>query len=525
ADIFKTHTINSLISGSLWVILGRILYYSITFITTSLITHSLIPKDYGILLQFSFLLDIGTTLSLISIDTALVRQIAFYKSKKDYLKIKTSIIATLLLSSIFTSLVMFSFIVFSQNISSFLLNDPSLSNLIKILSLAVPLNAITYVFLGYMSGFQDFGSVTLINTVFILINRTLLTFFILQHLDYYYWTVVIVFSTFAYIVTSIGVLIYKRKIYIDPIKKIEISSGKLKSEVTSLTKFGLSLFSMNIARILSIWSDNMIFPVITTLSFLSIVGLAKSVIGMINNTIYMISTVFLPYLSEVYASHDKEGISYTTFKITKISFFIYIPIFILFIPIALDFITFYAGIQYIESSLVLIPLLIISAVHIPSYSTWIRSEIAIKRPILPTKEALTSRLLYIVSSVFLIPELGYTGFILASVFAIIPFWTYFYRKSSADNTMKIDFKSMGKSLAISIPIALLIYLLKYSLGFYIALISYIPLIIIYINMAFLSKIITLEELSFIRKSSPRIIRKIFDLLQKIIFIKSELKTI
>jgi len=239
----------------------------------------------------------------------------------------------------------------------------------------------------------------------------------------------------------------------------------------------------------------------------------------------MISTVFLPYLSEVYASHDKEGISYTTFKITKISFFIYIPIFILFIPIALDFITFYAGIQYIESSLVLIPLLIISAVHIPSYSTWIRSEIAIKRPILPTKEALTSRLLYIVSSVFLIPELGYTGFILASVFAIIPFWTYFYKKSSADNTMKIDFKSMGKSLAISIPIALLIYLIKYSLGFYIALISYIPLIIIYINMAFLSKIITLEELSFIRKSSPRIIRKIFDLLQKIIFIKSELKTI
>jgi len=515
SNIFKVHGISSLIYGSLWIVIGRILYYFISFITTSLITHALEPGDYGIILQFSFLLDIGTTLSLLSIDTALVRQVAFYKGKGDFSRIRAAFRASLLTTSSFSSLVLILYILYARSAASFFLNNGNLADLVILISTAIPFNAITYILLAFMSGFKDFKSVTLINTVVTLVNRTLLTYAVLSKLSYYTWALAIVVATLAYIAVAVAVLLHKRSDYLVT-NSVNIAFGDVAREALNLVKFGLSLFSMNVARVLAVWSDNIIFPAITTLSFLSIVGLAKSVNGMINNLIYMISAVFLPYLSEVYASHEKEGVSYATLKITKISFFLYTPLFFFLVPLAQDFILFYAGARYIESAWILVPLLLLSAVHVPSYSTWTKSEIAAKRPIMPTKEALASQLSYIVSSVILIPPLGAVGFVLASLISVIPFWIYFYQKSSRDNIMKIDFTSMLKSITIGSITTLILYSSRLWGGLYAAILALIPCAIIYLNLAFLLGVISREEFTFIENSSPKPLKEILAIIQRVI---------
>ncbi|RLE65494.1 MAG: hypothetical protein DRJ38_03705, partial [Thermoprotei archaeon] len=298
----------------------------------------------------------------------------------------------------------------------------------------------------------------------------------------------------------------------------KIAFSEVKKEAIDLLKFGLALFSMNIAGVLAVWSDNIIFPAIASLSFLSIVGLAKSINGMINNLIYMISAVFLPYLSEVYASHKREGVSYTTLKITKISFFLYTPLFLFLVPLAQDFIAFYAGVKYLESAWILAPLLFISAIHVPSYSIWTKSEIAAKRPVIPTKEALTSQFSYIISSIILIPSLGALGFIISTIISILPFWIYFYRKSSRDNIMKIDFTAMIKSIIIGSFLSLILYLARLFSGLYIALLTLIPCLVLYLNLALFSNAISKEELEFIEKSSPKFLKNILTILHKVIIV-------
>ncbi len=516
-NIFKVHEISSVIHGSLWIVFGRILYYAISFITTSLITHALEPSDYGIILQFSFLLDIGTTLSLLSVDTALVRQVAFYNGKGDFKKIQVALRSSLLTTIPFSLGVVVLYIFNAGNAASFFLNNGDLADLIILISAAIPFNAITYILLSFMSGFKDFKSVTLINTVSTLANRSLLTYAVLFKLGYYSWVLTMVIATLAYIATAIAVLIHKRNNY-HLTYSTKMAFNEVKREALDLLKFGITLFSMNIARVLAVWSDNIIFPAIATLSFLSIVGLAKSINGMINNLIYMISAVFLPYLSEVYASHRREGVSYTTLKITKISFFLYTPLFLFLAPLAQDFIAFYAGAKYLESAWILIPLLFISAVHIPSYSIWSKSEIAAKRPIMPTKEALTSQLSYIVSSIVLIPPLGILGFILSSIISILPFWLYFYRKSHRDRIMTIDFIAMFKSIIAGLISTSILYLSRLFGGIYVTLLALIPCLIIYLNLALFSNAISKEELTFIEKSSPKPLKEILVYIYKFILI-------
>ena len=152
-----------LIYGSLWIIIGRILYYLISFITTSLITHALELRDCDIILQFSFLLDMGTTPSLLSINTAIVRQVAFYKGKGDFSKIQAVFRATLLIVFLISSAVLVLYMYYSGDVASFFLNDLNLTDLVILISAAIPFNAITYVLLAFMSGFQDFKSLILIN--------------------------------------------------------------------------------------------------------------------------------------------------------------------------------------------------------------------------------------------------------------------------------------------------------------------------------------------------------------------------
>ncbi|RLE74154.1 MAG: hypothetical protein DRZ80_05025 [Thermoprotei archaeon] len=232
----------------------------------------------------------------------------------------------------------------------------------------------------------------------------------------------------------------------------------------------------------------------------------------------MISGVFLPYLSEIYASHKKEGISYATFKITKIAFFLYMPLFFFLIPLAYDFIIFYAGTNYVESAWILMPLLFLSAMYVPSYSLWTKSEVAAKRPILPTKEALTSRLFYIIASIILIPAFGTIGFLLSTFISMLPFWLYFYRKSSRDNIMKIDIMSMLKATIIGLTLAITLYFLRILGGLYITILALIPCAVIYLNLSFLLGTVTREEFAYIKKSSPKSLRKIFTIIEKLILI-------
>ena len=517
-NVFKSHGVASLIHGSLWVILGRILYYFISFVTTSLITHALDPKDYGMILQFSFLLDIGTTLSLLSVDTALVRQVAFYKGEGCFSKIQAVFRASLLTSTVFSSIVVILYIFLAKDMAFFFLNNASLADLVILISAAVPFNAITQIFLAFMSGFQDFKSITIVNMISTLVNRTLLTYAVLLKLDYYSWALAIVVATLFYIASSAAIFFYNKSKYLQSFKPNPITFEEVTKEAVSIIKFGLSLFSINIASILFVWSDNIIFPAITTLTFLSIVGLAKSINGMINNMVFMISDVFLPYLSEVYASHKKEGISYATLKITKISFFLYMPLFFFLIPLAYDFIVFYAGTNYVESAWILILLLALSALYIPSYSLWAKSELAAKRPILLTKEALLNRLSYIISAVILIPAFGTIGFVLSTFISMIPFWLYFYRKSSKDNVMKIDITSMIKSAIVGSTLTSILYFFRVLGGLYITILALIPCAVIYLNLSFLLGMVTKEEFAYIKKFSPKFLRKIFTIVEKLILI-------
>jgi len=163
----------SLIKNSIWVILASLISKGLNFISIAWIAKLLGPEIFGEYNVVQTTVGMFGTVSGLGLGLAATKLIAEWRIKDT--KRVGNIIGTLYYLSFLVSIVVaVIFFITSGWVSTSLLNNKSLSMLLKITSLIVVFDAINGVQNGFLAGFEAFKEIAFISTIVIVISTPLL---------------------------------------------------------------------------------------------------------------------------------------------------------------------------------------------------------------------------------------------------------------------------------------------------------------------------------------------------------------
>ncbi len=495
-SIIQRGEVSRVIEGGIWVLISRIYLYAISILASSLAARIYGPEGYALLIQTVFILDFLGAISSLSLNAALLRQVAVMYGRGEYRRTLATFTAALIISVVSSLLAVLVFIFFSNDILSYLLRGRSLPYNILYAVLMVPVFASMSLMLEYLRGLQDFKYPTLISAV--PVGRIAIIAAVLTGTHY---LITIPFFAIAAFLLIAVFLLYRLKHYyrISPLNPVP-SLDSIVSEITPLVSFAIPMYISSLVNFFSISINNIIVPSLAPLEVLSAVTIAVSISGMINNLLNVTySTVLFPYFSKIYGSYGRRGIRYITFRVSKLSFIFYTAGLLLLSPFAKEIITLYAGEKYLIASPYLTYLFLASSVYVPIFSLWVQGENASGRPILPSINVVVGTAIYMFSLALLVPVYGIYGFIISHILSTSPFWVIYML--AGKKITPLEWVTLLKTLGILLPQTMFMFLLQ-AYNTYIAFLVLPLLVVLYLNLVFRLEVINSEEYETIKNILP-----------------------
>jgi len=471
-----------IVKGSTFVFLIAILSNFIGYLIRIFLARSLTPQDYGLVYAALSLFGLLNIFRNMGFSDTLRKKIPEYLVKKNYVKIKSSIILTFIIQFTYMFAIFLLIVVLGPYFSEEIFNSLKGMNVIIFIALSGLLMVIYNILISTFQGLQKIKLYTTLNLFFIPFGVLALPY------SYVITAVIISFLSF---------ILFKYQFPNIAQAKIKITR-KFSKEIFY---FSTPLMIGYIASAVVTNIDTVLLSFFRSLEEVALYQIALPMANILLLVVGSVVIVLMPLISELWTKRKLKTIRIILGLLTKALFLIIIPLALIFITFPENAISMLFGEIYIPASQAL---QILSVAMIISTMGYIFSSviIGIGKPFLNTKIAFLVMFANILSNLILIPLFGikgaavsmiisnFVGFLLTSIFSIkytgFTMQWFNMAKIVTGGLLMLAVISIIKTVLIMNPwIELIISLLS---GFF-----------VYTLFIFLTRAITRDELKLLQK--------------------------
>lgn len=408
----EIESLKKIAKGAGIVFVGLIISKFIIYFYRLFIARYFGPSDYGLFSLGLAVLGIVSIFALLGLPTGVTRYVSFYKAERDEQRVKgviTSSLKMVFVLSIFLASVLF---LLSPFIASRVFNAPELTNVLRILSLAIPFSSLSAVLFSTFIGFKKVEYQVYTESIFSNLTKVIAVV-IFGLLGFgvvgiaLSWTVALILTFF------LAIYFLDKKVY--PIFKTPIKSISLKRELLS---YSLPLSLASFLWVIIGWTDTLMIGYFMTSTDVGIYNVALPTSQLLRLFPFALLALFLPIMTELYSEKKITEMERLYKTVTRWAFYINFPIFLLFIFFSKQILNVMFGSDYIIGWMALV---ILGTGYMVNSLGLIASQVvyAIKKtkPILYL--SIVVAFFNIILNYLLIPVYGIIGAALATSFAII----------------------------------------------------------------------------------------------------------
>tara|TARA_Y100000034_G_scaffold136487_1_gene213283 strand:+ start:467 stop:1978 length:1512 start_codon:yes stop_codon:yes gene_type:complete len=459
-------------------------------------------EQYGLISIGMALYAILTTIAIMGMSNGILRFVSYYREKDEPGRIKGTIFSALKLvtpSGIIFAIILF---VFSKQIAISLFHDPSLSLVLKVFAIAIPLSAIRDIFLSISKAYHKIQYEVYAKNILENLAKVVLTFiFLFLGLDLFGASLAYTISIFLSLVLAFY-LIEKNVFSIFKKSIRPIYANK------ELLLFSFPLLFGGIINSLIGWTDTLMLGFFRTSSEVGIYNAALPTAQLLYVAPLSLTAIFIPVLTNLYAKEKKEDFKNLYKVTTKWIFLMNLVILSLFFLSGTSLLGVMFGKEYLTGNNVL--LLLGTFMFLGYLSTNSNSVLVVlKKTKLILFNVAVGATFNIILNLYLIPSKGLIGAAIATgvslvIMGILSFAeTYHYTKT-------IPFNFSYVKILISILMAY--FITSQSLK----LMSNLPTIIIlistlfimsisYISLLFLTESFEKEDLAILKEIKRKVL--------------------
>jgi len=482
-----------IVKGSTFVFLIAILSNFIGYLIRIFLARSLTPQDYGLVYAALSLFGLLNIFRNMGFSDTLRKKIPEYLVKKNYVKIKSSIILTFIIQFTYMFAIFLLIVVLGPYFSEEIFNSLKGMNVIIFIALSGLLMVIYNILISTFQGLQKIKLYTTLNLFVYLLRFIFIIIFIpfgVLALPYSYVITAVIISFLSFI-------LFKYQFPNIAQAKIKITR-KFSKEIFY---FSTPLMIGYIASAVVTNIDTVLLSFFRSLEEVALYQIALPMANILLLVVGSVVIVLMPLISELWTKRKLKTIRIILGLLTKALFLIIIPLALIFITFPENAISMLFGEIYIPASQAL---QILSVAMIISTMGYIFSSviIGIGKPFLNTKIAFLVMFANILSNLILIPLFGikgaavsmiisnFVGFLLTSIFSIkytgFTMQWFNMAKIVTGGLLMLAVISIIKTVLIMNPwIELIISLLS---GFF-----------VYTLFIFLTRAITRDELKLLQK--------------------------
>ncbi|MBS3781852.1 MAG: flippase [Candidatus Thermoplasmatota archaeon] len=323
--------------GAAIVLFGSFLAKGLAFLSKAILAKYYGPNGLGLIALALMILGITTKLSAGGFDAALKKFIPKFLVDDDQKKVSGTMLTVLLISLLLSGTTGVFIYLFSYQISVTLFNSQSLSPLLKIFALLIPLQSL----------------LVLLSHIFLAFERTKIkvTFRdIGEHLSHFLLFLVvigiggsIVNIAYTYLLTGailvfLSFVVLEKKVY--PFLKI-LASRSAAFIPKKILGYSLPLLFSGIFVLGMGWTDTFMLGFYKTEDVVGIYNLVLSVSLLLLIFLHSINQIFFPVISDLHAKKEFDGLARTFGTVLRWIFFLTFPFFLFLIVFAEPILTIF----------------------------------------------------------------------------------------------------------------------------------------------------------------------------------------
>ncbi|MEM7819490.1 MAG: flippase [Candidatus Aenigmatarchaeota archaeon] len=390
-----------IVKGSALIFIISIAMNLIGYLIRIFLAHSLTPTEYGLIYSTIAFLGLINIFRGLGMTDTLRKKIPEFLEKNNYVKIKSSIVFTFIIQSLYTVIIISLIFIFIKPITTNILKSYEGTIVLIILALSTLITVAYQVILASLQGLQSVKIYTTIDLLSYLMKFSFIVFLIVPFgvlaLPYAYLFTAILMSIITY-------LIFRIKFSEIVKSKLEIDKNLTKEILYFSTPIMIGYVASSVVSNV----DTILISIFRSLEDVALYQVAHPLASLLLLVSGAITIVLLPTVSELWTKNKKETLSNMLGLLTKALFILIIPLALIMIAFPENVISMLFGEQYLGASLTLQILSIGMIIATLSY-IFGSSIIGIGKPGLNTKIAFVIMGVNIVFNIILIQIFGIVG--------------------------------------------------------------------------------------------------------------------
>ncbi|MBN1170317.1 flippase [Candidatus Micrarchaeota archaeon] len=412
----------AVVKGSIWALLGNILFKFSSFFYVILIARMASQEDVGLFYLSLAIVSIIEIFSNAGIPLSLQRYIPFFEGKKEFNKLKyllkLSYAVIAVLGTIFIALLWF-----ASDFIGELYDEPLLPNAIRLFSVYIILNAAFRLNYTYLQGRTDIKSMQLLTNMQNGL-KLLLTFALFMVFGATAATLVIGYLLSLLLALIISVPFIRRKVVDLPKSRDAVSASGL---VREIAPFGMMLTMISMLWIIIGTLDKLLIGYFLpdSAETVAVYSIAATFAGVLLMIPISVANIFLPVMSRLAAGNDRGSMHNITESASRWTIYLTFPAATVMIAFAHPMLSIFYGENYAFGSAVMA--ILTAAFLIQSFSFMLSNLLAAIRMVrieLQISAAVT--VINVILNVLLIPAFGIEGAAIASLASIMVLYLLLY---------------------------------------------------------------------------------------------------
>lgn len=412
-DKTVNQSLQKIAKGAGLIFIGTIIGMLFGFLSRVIIIRYISQEEYGIFALCLVAFNIVASISILGLGTGVPRQIGFYTGKGDKPTVRKIALGSIqigLTASIILSLII---ILTSDLIAKKIYDIPEFADPLKIIAIGIPFFAFMRIIISIFQGLnytrpQIYFDNILRNIAFIILV------FITALVGGSYLGIIYSFTA-SVIISAVACLIYYLRI--SPVPHITENMSAKTGVRKELVLFSLPLLAVTMFNQIITWLDTLLLGYFMEAEDVGLYNAAVPLVHLLLIALTAIRFLYVPMMSELYAKNEVARIKGTYSTLTKWSFSVTLPLFLIFILFPEATLTTLFGAKYVDAS---------SSLQILSLGFFISVVFGPNGPTLTslgkTRILLTSIIaaviLNIILNIVLIPPLGIKGAAIATAAAL-----------------------------------------------------------------------------------------------------------
>lgn len=508
------HSLKILAKTSLIIFIGLVISKLLTLIYRIIIARQYGPEVYGFFSIVLMIFGLFAMFASAGIFEGIVRYISYYRGTKNKKNIKRIFRISLIIITVTSLIAGVILFLSSEFLAVSIFHNPKLIIFFQFFSIAIPLYAISQIFLATIKAFEKIPPIILIsNIVEPIIKILTLTFLIFIGLDYFK-SISMSFIAGFFISLILSYLFCKKYLF-----KffMSVKENKDKKITNELLKYSIPLLFSSVIIFIFGWTDTFLIGYLKTANEVGIYNAALPIALLLTLTPQLFTQLFFPIINKEYAKKNIPVIKELSQQIGKWIFIINLPILFVFLFFPGVAIKILFGSEYLQGGIAL-SFLAVGVFFLAQSEISLNLLGMIKKSKLRFFNTLLILIIAIILNFYLIPmekiwfldnPIGIVGAAIATTMALIFYSILMF--SQVNYYLKIipiRRKIVGVFFSCIIAIIPLLILKNLiTINIFILILLGISFILVYVLLIFLTKSLDKNDLMIIHMIKSKLFKK------------------